>query len=162
MVVNVRDARSGASVHPQYNILNVMYSMYVQVFKNIEEGNVSPDIKDYIERNSITSAQIVSQQALIADLLDGLLSGRFEREEGTPHVLQAMNDCDWYNRVNWSAMAVFDMLASRSMLGYWFNAAADLFNEEDIRAQSPGQLTEIINRMCEHAAKTGQSISTGK
>jgi len=158
MTANVRDTRSGASVHPQYNILNVMYTMYVQIFENIEKRQFPAHVRIYIERNGITPERIHAQQQIIAELLDGLLSGTFERKADEPYVITAMRHCDWENRVDWDAMSVFDMLASRALLGYWFNAAADLFNEEDVRAQSPGQLTAIIKRICEKAIQTGGTL----
>ena len=158
MVSNIRDTQSGASVHPQYNMLNVMYTMYVQVFKNIAEEKYPQQVKDYIVRHNVTPTRILLQQKLIADLLDGFLTGTFEREEGTPYVIKAMRDCHWENRVDWEAMTVFDMMASRGLMGYWFNAAADLFNGDDVRAQSPGQLTAIIEQMCAKATKTGEAL----
>ena len=158
MTTNIRDTKSGASVHPQYNILNIMYSLYVQIGGQIEKEAYPSDVKTYIEQHAISREGILSQLKLIADLLDGLLSGKFEREEGTPYIIKAMKDCDWTNRVDWATMTVFDMLASRAMLATWFMAAADLFNEVDIRAQSPGQLTEIVKGACEHAIETGSTL----
>jgi hypothetical protein len=95
---------------------------------------------------------------LVAELVDGLLSGRFEREEGISYIEKAMKDCDWNTRVDWLAMSVFDMLASRALLGYWFNAAADMFSGEDVRAQTPEQLTNIVKRMCKQAIETGEVL----
>jgi len=86
MTANVRDTRSGASVHPQYNILNVMYTMYVQIFENIEKQQYPAQVRKYIEQCGITPERIRTQQQLIAELLDGLLLGLFERKADEPYV----------------------------------------------------------------------------
>jgi hypothetical protein len=136
-----------------------MYTMWTQIFENIQNGHIPKPVKDYIEYHGITVERVRQQMILVAELIDGLLSGKFEREAGVSYIEKAMKDCDWNNRVDWLAMSVFDMLSSRALLGYWFNAAADLFNDADVRAQTPEQLTNIVKRMCRQATETGEALS---
>ena len=158
MVSNVRDGKSGATVHPQYNLLNMLYPLCTQIYERVAKGEYASDIKEYMEQHNLSAEHVETQLCLIAELLDGLLSGKFEREEDVPYVIKAMKDCRWKERVDWKAMTAFDMMLSRGLLGYWFNAAADMFNQEDIRAQSPGRLTEIIEEMCKRAVDTHHAL----
>jgi hypothetical protein len=153
-ITNVRDPKSGAIVHPQYNMCSVMYRLYTQIFESISSETYPDYIRQHIADKGITKERIAAQQRLISDMLDGLLEKQYQREEGISYVRAAMNICKWSERFDWEAMAVFDMLASQSMIAYWFNTVADLFNEADIRAQSPGELRSIID------SKTKEAVST--
>ena len=157
MVINIRDPRTRASVHPQYNMLNVVYRLYVQIFERIENKEYPPYILTYMAERNVTSERIRNQQRLIADLIDGLTAKEYTREPGMSYLRKAMADCRWAERFDWEAMAVFDMLASQSLLAYFFLVFADLAGEEDIQAQNAGELREIVDRMCERAV---QLVST--
>jgi len=157
MVTNIRDPRTRASVHPQYNMLNVVYRLYVQIFERIENGEYPPYISTYINERNVTTERIRNQQRLIADLIDGLMAKEFTRDPGMSYLRKAMTDCRWAERYDWEAMGVFDLLASQSLLAYFFLVFADLASEEDVQAQNAGELREIVDRMCE---KAGQLVST--
>ena len=159
MVVNIRDPHTRASIHPQYNMLNVVYRLYVQIFERIENENYPPYIATYrIERN-VTTERLRNQQQLIADLIDGLMAREYTRDAGMSYLRKAMADCRWGERFDWEAMGVFDMLASQSLLAYFFLVFADLASEEDTQVQNAGELREIVDRMCERAV---QLVSTSR
>ena len=151
MVSNVRDPKTRASIHPQYNMLNVVYRLYVQIFERIESGQFPDYLRDFMERHEITPERLLSQQKLIADLIDGLLQKEYAREPAQSYLRKAMKDCRWAERSDWEAMMVFDHLASQSLLSYFFLIFADLASEEDIAAQNPGELREIVDRLCRRA-----------
>lgn len=151
MVVNIRDPKTGASVHPQYNMLNVVYRLYVQIFQRIELGHYPEYVREYMEKNHVTIERITSQQSLIADLLDGLFAKEYTREAGTSYLRKAMKDCRWSERFDWEAMAVFDMLASQSLLAYYFGVIAEVASEEDVTAHSAAELRLIVDRMSQRA-----------
>jgi hypothetical protein len=151
MVTNVRDPRTRASVHPQYNMLNVVYRLYVQIFERIENGEYPPYISTYIDERKVTTERIRSQQRLIADLIDGLMAKEYTRDPVMTYLRKAMADCRWTERYDWEAMGVFDLLASQSLLAYFFLVFADLAGEDDVQAQNAGELREIVDRMCEKA-----------
>ena len=153
MVMNIRDAKSRGSVHPQYNMLNVVYRLYVQIFERIEKGQYPPYIAQYMVEHEIDCKRIHRQQQLIADLIDGLMAKEYARDSGQTYLRKAMADCRWQERFDWEAMAVFDMLASQSLLAYYFGIFADLAGEEDVQAQNPGELREIVDRMAGHAVE---------
>lgn len=153
MVVNIRHYETKASVHPQYNMINVVYRLYVQIFERIEKKQYPDYVNIYMEANGITMERVLLQKKLIADLLDGLLSKEYTREPGTEYLRKAMRDCRWSERFDWAAMTVFDMLASQSMLAYFFNVFAELASEEDVKAQNPCELREIVDRQCRHASE---------
>jgi len=153
MVFNVRDPKTFASVHPQYNLLNVAYRLYVQVFERIENRQYPPYIETYIEQHGVTRDRILEQQRLIADMLDGLFAREFARDDAMSYLRKAMLDCRWSERFDWEAMAVFDMLANQSLFAYYFGAIADLVSEEDMTAQNVGELREIVDRLCRHATE---------
>lgn len=160
MVFNIRDPKTYASVHPQYNLINVAYRLYVQIFERIENKRYPPYIETYREECGVTEDRIVEQQRLIADLFDGLFAKEYTREPGTSYLRKAMRDCRWSERFDWEAMAVFDMLASQSLLAYAFGAIADLVSGEDIAAQNAGELRAIVDRLCRRAAdRIGDSSS---
>jgi len=140
-----------ASVHPQYNLLNFGYQLFVQIFEKIEKQEYPPYIDEYMTKNGITMDRVISQQRLIADLLDGLLGYEYERDDSTTYLQAAMKQCHWADRFDWEARAVFDMLASQAVLASYFLTVADLFNETDVKAQNPGQLRKIIERFAERA-----------
>jgi len=157
MVINIRDPRTRASVHPQYNMLNVVYRLYVQIFERIENGEYPPYISTYINERNVTTERVRNQQRLIADLIDGLMAKEFTRDPGMSYLRKAMADCRWTERYDWEAMGVFDLLASQSLLAYFFLVFADLASEEDVQTQNAGELREIVDRMCE---KAGLLVST--
>lgn len=162
MVVNIRDPKTGAAVHPQYNLLNVAYRLYVQIFERIEKWEFPEYVSRYMQERNVTLDRVRSQQALIADLLDGLFAGEYQRETGTSYLRKAMADCRWTVRFDWEAMAVFDLLASQSLLAYYFGAVAELACEEDLRLQNAGELRLIVDRMCRRAVdrnSTSRGIS---
>jgi len=161
MVFNIRDSKTRASVHPQYNMLNVVYRLYVQIFERIEKGQYPPYIDAYMTERGITKERIAEQQRLVADLLDGLFAKEYTRETGTSYLRTAMKDCRWAERFDWEAMAVFDMLASQSLLAYYFGAIADLSSEEDITAQNAGQLREIVDRLCKRTVDQVMETNPG-
>lgn len=152
MVFNVREPNTRASIHPQYNMLNVVYRLYVQIFERIEKGQFPDYVHTYMEQHQVTPERIAGQQRLIADLIDGLLAKEYTRDPAMTYLRKAMQDCRWAERFDWEAMGVFDLLASQSILAYYFLAFADLASEEDVKAQNPGELREIVNRLCRRAA----------
>jgi len=153
MVSNIRDPKTFASVHPQYNLLNVVYRLYVQIFERIEKKQYPPYIETYMERLDVTWDRVFEQQRLIADLLDGLFAKEYTRDSALSYLRKSMRDCRWSERFDWEAMTVFDMLANQSLFAYYFGAIADLVSEEDITAQSAGELREIIDRLCQRATE---------
>lgn len=151
MVFNIRDPKTWASVHPQYNMVNVVYRLFVQIFQRIEAGRYPPYIDDYRHARGITDERVLGQKRLIADLLDGLFAKEYSREPGVAYLRKAMKDCRWSERFDWEAMGVFDMLASQSLLAYAFGVLADLVSEEDLIAQDAGELRQIVDRQCGRA-----------
>jgi hypothetical protein len=152
-ILNIRDPKTRASILPQYNILNIMYRLYTQVFQRLEDGRYPPYIREYIDARNITPARIEAQRQLIADLLDGLLNKEYQRSDEMDYLRKAMADCRWKERFDWEAMSVFDTLASQSMLATWFLTIADLYTDRDIQAQGAGELREIIDRRCKQAVE---------
>ena len=150
-ILNIRDPKTGASVLPQYNLLNLGYAAYVQTFERIKNREYPDYIDDYMEKNGITPERVWSQMQLIADLLDGLFSKEYSRDESMSYLRKAMQDCDWGKRFDWEAMAVFDMLSSQAWLASYFLAIADHVNESEIRAQNAGELREIVKNLCKRA-----------
>ena len=138
-------------MHPQYNMLNVGYQLIVQIFERIENGQYPPYIDQYMTDQGITKTQVLEQQKLIADLLDGLFAKEYTRDPSMTYMRAAMQQCNWKERFDWKAMAVFDMLASQSFLTYYFLTIADLASAEDVAAQNPGQLREIVGRLAKRA-----------
>lgn len=151
MVQNIRDPKTLATAHPYYNMINVVYRLYVQIFERIELGQYPPYIKEYMETFDITPDRITGQQRLIADLLDGLMLKEYPRDDSMSYLRKAMQDCGWKDRFDWRAMGVFDLLASQSLLAYFFGVFADLACEVDLEFQTPGELREIVDRLCRRA-----------
>lgn len=151
MVQNIRDPKTLATAHPYYNMMNVVYRLYVQIFERIELGQYPPYVTEYMDAFGITPERIVEQQRLIADLLDGLMLKEYLRDESMSYLRKAMQDCRWQGRFDWQAMGVFDLLASQSMLAYFFGTFADLACDLDIEFQTPGELREIVDRLCRRA-----------
>jgi hypothetical protein len=160
-ICNIRDKKTKASVLPQYNIINIMYRLYVQIFKRISQKQYPPYVQQFIEANLITSERILSQQQLIADLFDGLLKGEYERSPDMNYLHKAMTDCRWKERFDWAAMGVFDMLTSQSLLATWFLTIADLYSEADVQAQNPGELRELIDKQCHLAVEGADKLLNG-
>jgi hypothetical protein len=150
-ISNVRDKWTDATILPQYNTLNIMYRLYVEIFDRIRERRMPPYLVTYMDENNITNEQITEQQQLISDLLDGLLEYRYPRDPDMDYVHAAMRDCRWQERFDWRVMMIFDTLASQSMLATWFNTIADLYRDTDVKAQSPGDLRKLIDRNCKEA-----------
>jgi len=150
---NIRDPKTGASVLPQYNLLNLGYQAYIQVFERIKNREYPDYINTYMEKSGMTLDRVSAQMQLIADLLDGLFAKEYSRDESMSYLHKAMQDCRWRERFDWEAMAVFDMLASQAMLAHYFLAIADLVTESEIRAQNPGELREIVGTLCRRASK---------
>jgi hypothetical protein len=159
-IINIRDAKTDASVLPQYNMVNIMYRLYVQIFERIDKGQFPAYVDEYIKAHLITSGRILSQQQLIADLFDGLLKGEYERSPNMDYLHKAMQDCNWTERFDWAAMGVFDMLTSQSLLSMWFLTVADLYSGADVQAQSPGELRNIIDRQCRRAVDAADKLLT--
>jgi hypothetical protein len=128
-----------------------MYRLYVQIFERIAQKQFPTYVQEFIDTRVITNERIIAQQQLIADLFDGLLKGEYERSPDMDYLHKAMQDCHWKERFDWEAMAVFDMLASQSLLATWFLAVADLYSEADVQAQDPGELRKIIDTQCRRA-----------
>jgi len=148
---NIRDPKTGASVLPQYNLLNLGYRAYVEVFERILNREYPDYIDVYMEKNGITTERMMDQMQLIADLLDGLFAKEYSRDESVNYLHKAMRDCRWRDRFDWEAMAVFDMLSSQAWLASYFLAVADLVTESEIRAQNAGELREIVKTLCRRA-----------
>jgi hypothetical protein len=151
MVVNIREPETGASVLPQHHILNVMYELYVQIFDRIAKKQYPAYIEEYRERHGVDEERIVNQQRLIHDLADGLFAGRYTRDSSMAYLDKAMKECRWEERFDWEAMAVFDMLASQSLLAYFWTAVSDLASEEYLKAHSAGELRPLVDRLCGRA-----------
>ena len=151
MVFNARHQKTMASVHPQYNLLNFGYQLYVQIFERLESGEVPDYIKEYRETNGITDERLLAQKKLIADLLDGLFAKEYTRDPSMEYLRKCMQDCNWYERFDWQAMAVFDMLASQATLASYFSAIADLASAQDIEVNGLGELREIVKRQSQRA-----------
>jgi hypothetical protein len=155
MVYNFRDPRTLASIHPQYNLLSVVYRLYVQIFERIEHRQFPPYIETYMERNGVTWDRVLEQQRLIADMFDGLLAQEHTWDSSLSYLRKAMQDTRWHDRFDWEAMAVFDMLANQALFAYAYGAIADLVSAEDITAMNAGELREIVDRLCRRAADFG-------
>ena len=153
MVSNIREPKTEASVLPQYNVLNFGYRMYVQMFERIEKKEYPDYIDVYREKHGVTDDRIQSQMQLIADLLDGMAAGEYVSDKSMAYLHKAMQDCRWQDRFDWEAMAVFDMLASQSMLAFYFVAMSEVITESEIKAQNMGELRKIIDRLCRQSSE---------
>ena len=89
---NIRDPKTGASVLPQYNLLNLGYQAYIQVFERIKNREYPDYIDTYMAKNGITFDRIYSQMRLIADLLDGLYAKEYSRDESMSYLHKAMTN----------------------------------------------------------------------
>jgi hypothetical protein len=157
-VFNVRDRKTEATILPQYNTLNIMYRLYVEIFDRIRNDQIPEYLKEYMRENGITKEQVTEQQQLISDLLDGLLEERYQRDPAMDYLHASMEQCRWKERFNWKVMLVFDALASGAMMATWFNTIADLYCEADIKAQNPGELRELIDTNCKKAVNAASEL----
>jgi hypothetical protein len=158
-ILNIRDPKTGASVLPQYNLLNLGYSAIKQVFQRIESGNHPEYINTFREQHGVTQERINTQLHLIADLLDGLFRGEYERDDSMTYLEKAMQDCRWPERFDWEAMAVFDMLMSQGIIAHYFLAIADLASESEIQANNKDELREIVENLCRRADECVQKAT---
>lgn len=160
-MMNIRDSKTGASVLPQYNMLNVMYALYEQVFERIKKAQIPDDVKKLMDEKDVTTERIKKQLVLVSELIDGLYSGKFKRtaneaaDPNEPSIIRAMRMCEWDSRFDSEAMYVFDILTSRAMLAYWYTALFDIVNEQDVAIQSADRLRQVIDKM----AKDSDSVS---
>jgi hypothetical protein len=157
-VTNVRDKKTNASVLPQYNVVNITYRLYVQIFKRIAEKQFPDYVQQFIDSQNITQERISEQQRLISDLFDGLLNKEYSRSPDMNYLRKAMEDCHWKDRFDWAAMAVVDMLVSQSLLATMFLTISDIYSESDIVAQSPGELRSIIDQQCRRAVEAADKL----
>jgi hypothetical protein len=152
-MLNVYDPKTHAIANPEYNFLNVGKIIWKQTYERIQTKQYPDYITEYRDHFKITDEDIEAQFELVADVIDGLLERKFDGDRllDEPYLTAALRLTKWKERLNWKAMAVFDMIANQGTLAYWFCAAVAHFQQPDINAQDPGSLKNLIHHKTKDA-----------